>query len=297
MADKMAAGRDLDEIKEAVSNIWIVGGLLENMVEDLFNEDGNNVPPHYTALLNLRNFLTSTADEYREIMEPVCAGITLFCDRWAEDVDEGIVGLSATCDRIASRLVTGEKNPDIEKKSKEERLEEQNKIWTYFGVDMNEVNMRILIEFFYSSTETDRILKEFNDAGIYGDSFFDLILAELVLKGYVSTDMIKTNDSSIMIIKEELSYWMDEYGAYLFFIPDFIIDGIEIPIVGDLLNIITDLLKAPLYPIFEIIKGAIKDLFAAFFQCGTFRRIEFFQRIEQRSFYAAETEIVAVFFA
>jgi hypothetical protein len=54
----------LDEIKEAVSDIWIVGGLLENMVEDLFNEDGNNVPPHYTAFLNLRNFLTSTADEY-----------------------------------------------------------------------------------------------------------------------------------------------------------------------------------------------------------------------------------------
>ena len=252
----------LDEIKAEVSDIWIVGGLLENMVEDLFNEEGNNVPPHYTALLNLRTFLTSAADEYREDMNPVSAGITLFCDRWAEDVDEGIVEFTATCDRIANRIVTGEKNPDLEKKTKEERLEEQNKIWTAFGYDMDEINMWLLITAYRPDADVEQMTKEFNEAGIYGDSFFDLILAELVLMGYITMDMVKTNDSAIMIIKEELSYWMDEYGNYMLFIPDFIIDGIEIPIIGDLLDVVTNLLKAPLYPIFEIIKGMIKDLFA-----------------------------------
>ena len=95
--------------------------------------------------------------------------------------------------------------------------------------------------------------------------FYDLafvVCMELVLSGAISMEMLDTNGSAITIIKEELSYWMDEYGNYMLFIPDFIIDGIEIPIVGDLMNIITDLFKLPLYPIFEIIKGAIKNLFA-----------------------------------
>ena len=42
-----------------------------------------------------------------------------------------------------------------------------------------------------------------------------------------------------MIIKEELSHWLNEYGVYMLCVPDVIIDGIEIPIIGDIVEIIT----------------------------------------------------------
>lgn len=121
------------KLKAAVEEIWIVGDMLADIVEGLFDKQGNNVPPHYTAMLNLRDSLTATADEYREHMDPISAAVTAFCDAWAEDVDKGAVEFTATCDRIARRLVTGEKNPEIEKKTEAERLEDHNRVLLAWG--------------------------------------------------------------------------------------------------------------------------------------------------------------------
>ncbi|MBR2616209.1 MAG: zinc dependent phospholipase C family protein, partial [Clostridia bacterium] len=99
---------------------------VKKALEELFGTDSNNVPPHYTALLALREYVTSVADEYRENMEPVSAAITAYCDAWADDVDRGIVAFTRACDNIARRMVTREKNPDIEKKKQEAVDDEKN---------------------------------------------------------------------------------------------------------------------------------------------------------------------------
>ena len=76
----------------------------------------------------LREYVVSTADEYRENMEPVSAAITAFYDEWAEDIDRGIQAFAQASDNIARRMITKEKNPDIEKKKQEELDSDKNKI-------------------------------------------------------------------------------------------------------------------------------------------------------------------------
>ena len=238
----------LDGIEEKVQGIPIVEGIVENIIEDFFDEDGNNVPPHYTAILALRSYVTSTADEYRENMEVVSAAITRYCDEWAADIDRGINAFTAASDSIARRLITREKNPEIEKKKKEDRDKEKN-----LFLDLSGFNYDSMILDYYSPEEAQEVKRELEDAEIYGDSFFDLILTELILKGVITVDMVKTNDGAISIIKEELSYWIDEYGVYMLGIPDIIIDGIEIPVIGDIIDM------ALLKPIWSWIGGEIKN--------------------------------------
>ena len=240
----------LDKIKAGVQGIPIVEGIVKNIIEDYFDEDGNNVPPHYTAMLALRSYVTETADEYRENMEPVSAGITMYCDYWAEDIDRGINAFVEACDNIAKRLITREKNPVIEAKKEEEREKEKNQFW-----DMSGYNLDSFIDDYYPE-DVARVKADLEEAELYGDSFFDMILMELILKGVITIDMVKTDDSSIMIIKEELSYWMNEYAVYMLGIPDIIIDGIEIPVIGDFMDML--LLK----PLWSWIAGEIKNLAA-----------------------------------
>lgn len=221
---------------------------VKKVLEELFGTDSNNVPPHYTALLALREYVTSVADEYRENMEPVSAAITAYCDAWADDVDRGIVAFTRACDNIARRMVTREKNPDIEKKKQEAVDDEKN----YFIKLLQDPD----VMFFW-----DKISKEQNEklkaAGIYGDSFFDLVLVELLSEGIISLDMLTNKEnSSLTIIKEELNYWTDEYGVYMLGIPDIIIDGIEIPVIGDIVDLLL------LQPVWDMIGYEIKKVAA-----------------------------------
>ena len=225
--------------------------LIKDILGDFFDENSNNVPPHYTAMLALREYVTSTADEYRENMEPVSAAITRYNDEWAADIDRGIIAFTQTCDNIARRMVTKEKNPDIEAKKQEDREEEKNQFW-----DMSGLNMESMILKYYSKAEVDKIEKKLKELDLYGDSFFDLVLIELLLKGIITPDMLKAESSSIMIIKEEFSFWMDEYGVYMLGIPDIIIDGIDIPVIGDIMDLLI------LKPIWSWIGGEIKNLAA-----------------------------------
>ena len=225
--------------------------LIKDILGDFFDENSNNVPPHYTAMLALREYVTSTADEYRENMEPVSAAITRYNDEWAADIDRGIIAFTQTCDNIARRMVTKEKNPDIEAKKQEDREEEKNQFW-----DMSGLNMESMILKYYSKTEVDKVEEKLKELDLYGDSFFDLVLIELLLKGIITPDMLRAEGSSVMIIKEEFSFWMDEYGIYMLGIPDIIIDGIDIPVIGDVMDLLI------LKPIWSWIGGEIKNLAA-----------------------------------
>ena len=239
---------ELEYAKDLIGWVPAVWGAAEYIIDEFLDGDGNNVPPHYTAFLALREYVVSTADEYRENMEPVSAAITRYCDEWAEDIDKGINAFTAASDNIASRLVTKEKNPEIEKKKEEDREKEQN-----LFLDLSDYNIESMILEYYPENQVDWVKRDLEEAGLYGESFFDLILMELILKGVVTIDMVKTNDGSISIIKEELSFWMDEYGVYMLGIPDIIIDGIEIPVIGDIIEM------ALLKPIWSWIGGAIKN--------------------------------------
>ncbi|MBO5967435.1 MAG: hypothetical protein J6S14_02920, partial [Clostridia bacterium] len=240
---------DLEYAKDKLGWVPALGGAASHIIDKLY-DGGNNIPPHYTALLALREYVTTTADEYREYMEPVSAGITMYWDYWTEDIDKGLAAFSEACDNIARRLITREPNPTIEKKKEEDREDEKNFFW-----DMSDLNMESLIEDYYPE-EVERVKAELAEAELYGESFFDLVTMELILKGVLTVDMVKTNNSSIMIIKEELSYWVDEYGVYMLGIPDIIIDGIEIPLIGDFMDML--LLK----PLWSWIGGEIKNLAA-----------------------------------
>ena len=237
-------------------DIWIISDLLDDILDGLFDNGTNNVPPHYTAMLALRQYVTSTADEYRENMEPISAAITRFYDEWAEDIDIGIAHFVIASDNIAQRMVTGEKNPDIEAKKAEE--EGYGKTWggqKRFADRIDGAIRTDAIEFGY--TEEDlRWIEENSTLGIDGNSFVDEILRELLRDGIITHEMLAQSDGSITIIKEELSYWWDEYGVYMLCIPDIIIDGIEIPIIGDLLDMIF------LGPLWDLVAQEIKKLAA-----------------------------------
>ncbi|MBE6107626.1 MAG: hypothetical protein E7192_03200 [Erysipelotrichaceae bacterium] len=225
--------------------------LIKDIFGDFFDENSNNVPPHYTAMLALREYVTSTADEYRENMEPVSAAITRYNDEWAADIDKGMIAFTEACDNIARRMVTKEKNPVIEQKKQEDREDEKNQFW-----DFSELNLESMILNHYPEKEVDKIEKKLMELDLYGDSFFDLVLIELLLKGIITPDMLRSESSSVMIIKEEFSFWMDEYGVYMLGIPDIIIDGIDIPVIGDIMDLII------LKPIWSWIGGEIKNLAA-----------------------------------
>ena len=229
----------------------IENGVIKDILGNFFDENSNNVPPHYTAMLALREYVTSTADRYRENMEPVSAAITRYNDEWAADIDRGIIAFAQTCDNIASRMVTKAKNPDIERKKQEGREEEKNEFW-----DLSELNLESLIENHYPKEDVEKIQKKLAELDLYGDSFFDLVLIELLLKGIITPDMLKAESSSVMIIKEEFGFWMDEYGVYMLGIPDIIIDGIDIPVIGDVLDLLV------LKPLWSWIGGEIKNLAA-----------------------------------
>lgn len=225
--------------------------LIKDIFNDFFDENSNNVPPHYTAMLALREYVTSTADEYRENMEPYSAAITRYNDEWAEDIDKGMIAFTETCDNIARRMVTKEKNPEIEKKKQEDREEEKNQFW-----DLSGLNLESMILNYYPEEKVDKVKGKLEELDLYGDSFFDLVLIELLLKGIITPDMLKAESSSVMIIKEEFSFWMDEYGVYMLGIPDIIIDGIDIPVIGDVMDLLI------LKPIWSWIGGEIKNLAA-----------------------------------
>lgn len=232
-------------------DIWLVSDILDNVLDGLFDNGTNNVPPHYTAMLSLRRYVIARADHYRENMEPVSAAITRFYDEWAEDIDKGIAKFTECCDNIASRMVTKEKNPLIEQKKKEE-LESENNFF------VNQINHNVQEQALKSGITQEQLdwIEEQSTLGIDGNSFFDEVLRELVRDGVVTQEMLNKSDGSIMIIKEELSYWWDEYGIYMVGIPDIIIDGIDIPIIGDILDL------ALLGPLWDLIMQEIKKLAA-----------------------------------
>jgi hypothetical protein len=229
----------------------IDSNFVKNMLDDFFDEDGNNVPPHYTAMNALRAYVTSQADKYREHMEPVSAIITRYCDEWAADVDRGTIAFTTACDNIARRMVTKEKNPLIEEKKEEEEKSEYNSIVLFTYEQMKEMAKQQGV--------TDAQLKAVEEAsklGVDGHSFMDEVIRELVLKGVITPEMLNQEDSSITIIKEELGYWWDEYGVYMLGIPDIIIDGIEIPLIGDIVDLLL------LGPLWDLIKYEIKKVAA-----------------------------------
>ena len=232
-------------------DIWLISDILDNILDGLYDNGTNNVPPHYTAMAALRRYISKRADKYRENMEPISAGITRFYDEWAEDVDKGIAKFIECSDNIASRMVTKEKNPLIEKKKEEELESEHN----YF---INLINHEAEEKALASGVTQEELdwLKEQSTLGIDGESLVDEIMRELIRDGVVTQEMLNKSDSSIMIIKEELGYWWDEYGIYMLGIPDIMIDGIEIPIIGDIVDLVL------LGPVWDLIMQEIKKLIA-----------------------------------
>lgn len=232
-------------------DIWLISDILDNILDGLYDNGTNNVPPHYTAMAALRRYISKRADKYRENMEPISAGITRFYDEWAEDVDKGIAKFIECSDNIASRMVTKEKNPLIEKKKQEELESEHN----YFVNLINHEAEEKALESGVTQEQLDW-LKEQSTLGIDGESLVDEIMRELIRDGVVTQEMLNKSDSSIMIIKEELGYWWDEYGIYMLGIPDIMIDGIEIPIIGDIVDLVL------LGPVWDLIMQEIKKLVA-----------------------------------
>ena len=202
--------------------------LLKDILDEFFDENNNNVPPHYSAMLALREYVTSTADEYRENMDPVSAIITRYCDEWAADIDRGIYEFTATCDSIARRMTAGGKNPKIE----------EAKEWEDWKNTFNP------------------------------NSLYDEVLEDLDEKGFLSKDNANGfEDSTLGIVKEEMDFWLDKYGIYMIGIPDILIDGISIDNIDDMdarkaLQTIVDF--ATLSPLFDSIKQGIKKLIARF---------------------------------
>lgn len=232
-------------------DIFIISDILDNILDGLYDNGTNNVPPHYTAMAALRRYISKRADKYRENMEPISAGITRFYDEWAEDVDKGIAKFIECSDNIASRMVTKEKNPLIEKKKQEELESEHN----YFVNLINHEAEEKALESGVTQEQLDW-LKEQSTLGIDGESLVDEIMRELIRDGVVTQEMLNKSDSSIMIIKEELGYWWDEYGIYMLGIPDIMIDGIEVPIIGDIVDLVL------LGPVWDLIMQEIKKLVA-----------------------------------
>ena len=232
-------------------DIFIISDILENILDGLYDNGTNNVPPHYTAMWALRRYVVSRADKYRENMEPASAAITRFYDEWTEDIDKGIAAFTECSDNIAGRMVTKEKNPLIEKK-KEEELESENNFF------VNQINHNIRDQALKSGITEEQLdwLEEQSTLGIDGNSLVDEIMRELIKQGVVTKEMLDNSDSSITIIREELSYWWDEYGIYMLGIPDIIIDGLEIPIIGDIIDL------ALLGPLWDLIMQEIKKLVA-----------------------------------
>ena len=232
-------------------DIWIISDILDNILDGLFDNGTNNVPPHYTAMLALRTYVTARADKYRENMEPASAAITRFYDEWAKDIDKGITKFTECSDNIASRMVTKEKNPLIEQKKEEELKEEKN----FFVNQLDEALQKQALKSGITQEQLDWI-EEQSTLGIDGNSFVDEILRELIRDGVVTQEMLNKSDGSIMIIKEELGYWWDEYGIYMLGIPDIVIDGVEIPVIGDIIDLIL------LGPLWDLIVEEIKKLVA-----------------------------------
>ena len=186
-------------------------------------------------------------------MEPASAAITRYNDEWLADIDAAMAGFTEACDNIAERMVTGEKNPLIEKKKEEERRE-----------DYNEILVRILESFEKKYQEDNHLsdeemtaLKELRTLGVDGNGFFDEMLRELVREGVVTQEMLAQSEGSITIIKEEISYWWDEYGPYMIF-PDVVVDGIKIPLLGAFINLLF------LGPLWTQIKIQIKKIVARY---------------------------------
>ena len=82
----------------------------------------------------------------------------------------------------------------------------------------------------------------------------------MFLNMIVTQEMVTSSGGSLTIIKEELSYWWDEYGVYMLGIPDIMIDGIpEIPLIGDIIDLLL------LGPLWDLIKLKIKEWLAEVF--------------------------------
>ena len=77
----------LDEID--TGDIFIISDLLDDILDILFEDGSNNVPPHYSAMRGLRKYVTGVADDYRENMEVVSAAITRYCGRGPAPADPG----------------------------------------------------------------------------------------------------------------------------------------------------------------------------------------------------------------
>ena len=100
-------------------DIWLVSDILDNILDGLFDNGTNNVPPHYTAMVSLRRYVISRADHYRENMEPISAAITRFYDEWAEDID---VDRAEASHRRAEEVLNRKNSSDLELKLAKARL-------------------------------------------------------------------------------------------------------------------------------------------------------------------------------
>jgi len=221
----------------------IESDLIKGILNDFFSEDpnANNVPPHYTAFLALRNYIVSNAEEYRENMCPVSAIITKYNDEWLEDVDAGIAAFTEACDNIADRMVTGKTNPKIEKQKRDGWKDDFNELLVLLHEAIADSK----------SPEEAEALRMAQTLGVDGTSFIDEIIRELLREGVITQEMLDQCDGSITIIKEEFGYWWDEYLPYMI-LPDIIVDGIEIPFIGALINLVL------LGPLWSLIKDVIK---------------------------------------
>ena len=166
-------------------DIFIISDILEDIMDGLFDNGTNNVPPHYTAMLALRVYVKGKADKYRENMEVVSAGLTRFYDEWAEDIDVGMAAFTETCDNVARRMVTGEKNPDIEKKKKEEVESENN----FFVNQINKELQKHALKSGITQEQLDQI-EEQSTLGILGNSLVDEILRELIRDGVITEETV-----------------------------------------------------------------------------------------------------------
>ena len=230
----------------------IESDLIKGILNDFFSDNQNNVPPHYTAFLALRNYIVSNAEEYRENMCPVSAIVTKYNDEWLKDVDAGIAAFTKACDNIAERMVTGKTNPKVEKQKRDGWKDDYNELLVLaFEACLDAAKENGV------SQETIDAKREMQTLGVEGTSFFDEIIRELLREGIITQEMLDQCDGSITIIKEEFSYWWDEYVPYMIF-PDIIVDGIEIPYIGALINLVL------LGPLWTCIKEEIKSKIAEY---------------------------------
>ena len=91
----------------------------------------SGIPIYLDVIVTFRKGVMAVADKFRPNTELITMGISSYADQWAQDIDRALYGLTDTFDMIAHRLVTGEKNPNID----EETLHD----WIMEGYPLKEI--------------------------------------------------------------------------------------------------------------------------------------------------------------